>query len=95
MHKQQSEGKKGDSFWSCTFYEVWLFTETSASDGSEGERSCVAVVMKHEMQPQGQNNECGSETGETENTFINTFEERFQQFYLQLSDGKTGGMVVR
>lgn len=24
-----------------------------------------------------------------------TFEERFEQFYLQLSEGKTGGMVVR
>lgn len=23
-----------------------------------------------------------------------TFEERFQQFYLQLAEGKTGGMVV-
>lgn len=25
---------------------------------------------------------------------IVTFEERFEQFYLQLADGKTGGMVV-
>lgn len=24
-----------------------------------------------------------------------TFEERFEQFYLQLAEGKTGGMVVR
>lgn len=24
-----------------------------------------------------------------------TFETRFEQFYLQLSEGKTGGMVVR
>lgn len=25
---------------------------------------------------------------------VATFEERFQQFYLQLAEGKTGGMVV-
>lgn len=32
---------------------------------------------------------------EDERTMASNFEERFEQFYLQLSEGKTGGMVVR
>lgn len=32
---------------------------------------------------------------EDERTMALKFEERFEQFYLQLSEGKTGGMVVR
>lgn len=31
---------------------------------------------------------------EDEGTMASNFEERFEQFYLQLSEGKTGGMVV-
>lgn len=40
-------------------------------------------------------NEKSSPIAEDDHTMAASFEERFEQFYLQLSEGKTGGMVVR
>lgn len=40
-------------------------------------------------------NEKSRPIAEDERTIVASFEERFEQFYLQLSEGKTGGMVVR
>lgn len=47
-------------------------------------------VPSHDMAEEGER-----PIEDDERTMASNFEERFEQFYLQLSEGKTGGMVVR
>lgn len=47
-----------------------------------------------ERAEQGQEGVTESNSGRQRHLPVATFEERFEQFYLQLANGKTGGMVV-
>lgn len=64
---------------------------------AEGGNSAPQVWKEQEEDPVAFGEPGYSTPGETrqhQQYPVATFEERFQQFYLQLADGKTGGMVV-
>lgn len=77
------------SLFSSFFFRAFFFFSVR---GSREERVCTSAPS-HDMAMQDERPDF-VQPEQTSSTPEATFETRFEQFYLQLSEGKTGGMVV-
>lgn len=67
-----------------------------AASGDDGGVSTPQPCQEQEEEPPafGEPSHSAHKRQQHQQYPVAAFEERFQQFYLQLADGKTGGMVV-